>query len=204
MPAERRSSASVVTVTALISFGPIFNRDYTCARLRLSRLRAALAWWWMSRSQRYIVLRDLVVQAPGAAIHVGLVVVSTRGLFVVEPLDAGIAHDLGSIPSREHGHLGVTDYDDPMRRCEEQAHQLARVLEENRSFVNPVLVSAGALPTDRPAHLVSGHELVDYIRSFRVEVFSGRRLQQIVAQLCSRAPAPVHADTHRPSTTSEC
>ena len=178
---------------ALISFGLTLYRDCAAAYLRVSRVRALFAWWWMLRSRRYIVLRNLVIQTPGAAIHVGLVVVSTRGLFIVETLDARQPQESGSAHWFECGRSVVSCYDDPMHHCAEQARQIADVIEENVSFVSPVLLiaDAGALPEDRPAHLVSGRGLVDYIRSFRVEVFSSRRTQQIVSQLSANTAEPV-------------
>ena len=78
---------------------------------------------------------------------------------------------------------------DPVERCEQQAQELAELLEENRSFVSPVLVTVSNLPTERPANMVHGPELAEYIRSYRVEVFSPRRLQQIVTQLSGQTPA---------------
>ena len=173
---------------ALISLGFSVRREYASVFVRLARLRAALAWWWMLRSRRYIVLRNLAVQTPSALIHLGLVVVSTRGLFIIEPLDAGIAHDLGSTDWAARAMPDAAN-DDPIDRCEHQAQELAELLEENRSFVSPVLVTVSHLPAERPANLVHGPELAEYIRSYRVEVFSPRRLQQIVTQLSGQPPA---------------
>lgn len=178
---------------ALISLGFALRREYASGYVRLARLRAALAWWWMLRSRRYIVLRNLIVQTPSAIIHLGLVVVSTRGLFIVEPLDAGIAHDLGTTDWTQRATELSAPNDDPVSRCEHQAQELAELLEENRSFVSPVLVTVGGLPAERPANVVHGAALVDYIRSYRVEVFSHRRLEQIVTQISAHAPAQLQA-----------
>ncbi|MES1939770.1 hypothetical protein T5B8_05991 [Salinisphaera sp. T5B8] len=174
---------------ALISLELSFRREYASVVVRLSRWRAALAWWWMLRSRRYIVLRNLAVQTPGALIHLGLVLVSTRGLFIIEPLDAGIAHDLGSTDWAQRPMPDAANDADPVERCEQQAQELAELLEENRSFVSPVLVTVSDLPAERPANMVHGPELAEYIRSYRVEVFSARRLQQIVTQLSGQTPA---------------
>lgn len=174
---------------ALISLGFVVRRDYASMVVRLSRWRAVLAWWWMLRSRRYIVLRNLAVQTPAALIHLGLVVVSTRGLFIIEPLDAGIAHDLGSTDWAPRPMADAANDDNPVDRCEQQARDVAELLEENRSFVSPVLVTVSNLPAERPANMVHGPELAEYIRSYRVEVFSARRLQQIVTQLSGQAPA---------------
>ena len=178
---------------ALISFGLLLFRCYAAAHLRLSQLRTLFAWWWMLRSQRYTVLRNLVIQTPETAIHVALVVVSTRGLFIVETLEAGSPQHVGSARWFESGRSVVSCYSDPMHHCAEQARQIAEVIEESVDFVSPVLVlaDAEALPADRPAHLVSGHGVVDYIRSFRVEIFSSRRTRQIVSQLSGNATDPV-------------
>ena len=178
---------------ALISLGFVVRRDYASMVVRLSRLRATLAWWWMLRSRRYIVLRNLAVQTPSALIHLGLVVVSTRGLFIIDPLDASIAHDLGSTDWPDRPMPNAANDDNPVDRCEQQAREVAELLEENRSFVSPVLVTVGNLPIERPPNLVYGPALAEYIRSYRVEVFSTRRLQQIVAQLSGQTPAKLQA-----------
>ena len=176
---------------ALISFGLTLHRGYAAVHARLSRTRTLLAWWWMLRSRDYIVLRDLVVSAPGTVIHIGLLVVSTRGVFVVKTLDSNDVN--GPVPANgfERGQPVVACYDDPMHDCEEHARQIAHVIEESASFVSPVLVlpDPAPLPVDRPAHIVSGRGVVDYIRSFRVEVFSSRRTRQIVSQLAACAPS---------------
>lgn len=154
-----------------------------------------LAWWWMLRSRRYTVLRDLVVEAPGSLIQIALMVVSTRGLFIVEALDDGGPEMTAS--ARESGrNSDLSDcYDGRVRRCEERARQLAHVLDESVSFVSPILVLAGVLPANRPAHVVSGRGVVDYIRRYRVEVFSSDRIQQIVSQLSQSMPVPTHPAT---------
>lgn len=179
-------------VETLISFGLTLRRGYASANSRLSRMRALLAWWWMLRSRRYTVLRDLAIQLPDTVIHVGLLVVSTRGVFVVETVETDSRPKAVSKTEHEPAGPVARAPDELVRHYEEQARRIAHAIDESSSFVSPVLVldDAGALPAERPAYLVNAPGVVDYIRSFRVEVLSRRRTQQIVSHLAhSTSPA---------------
>ena len=150
---------------ALISLGFLIRRDYASMVVRLSRLRATLAWWWMLRSRRYIVLRNLAVQTPSALIHLGLVVVSTRGLFIIEPLDASIAHDLGSTDWPERPMPNAANDDNPVDRCEQQAREVRAVKKYESGIIrDPVTIGPEATLQDLYAltqeHGISGVPVV--------------------------------------------
>lgn len=168
---------SAVKVSPAVS--PSFSLWSLWLRAWLTRVCVRLAWRCLVGSQRYITLSDLVIDNGSGPIHIGTVLVSTRGVFVIETWHS------------ERGGAAVTRYEDSIRYCDERARLVAEALEEDRCLVSPVVVFAGEshLPEERPANVVSELGLVQYIGSFKADVFSAERLQAIAERL-GRLPAP--------------
>lgn len=162
---------------------------------RLVRFLARLAWRYLLDARRYVTLRDLVLETQDGATQLGLVVISTRGVFVVETWDAAHGVADGCASWFQRGANVVSCYDNPVHYCDERARLIAGALEEDGQYVSPVIVFTGpcALPEERPPNVVSDLGLIQYIRSFKADVYSSRRMQEIESRLARLRAAPLQA-----------
>jgi hypothetical protein len=165
-------------------------------RARLSQVLVLIAWRFWLNSRRYIMLRDLVLETRDGSVKLGLVVLSTRGVFVVETWNTNIAVAEGCANRFERGCNTMSCYDNLVHHCDERARLVARALEEDRCFVRPVVVLPGprVLPKERPSNVVSDFGLIQYIRSFKFHVYSSRQIQEIASHLVQpQSPPPRRA-----------